>query len=99
MNKTIKIISIILAVIVLVYLTFVTIDVIRLRNSKLGTKPVITVSEKVEDNKVIYSGLGYNVKYYVDKTTDIVNDMEYIGIYGYGVECRFLGILIWAWVE
>lgn len=99
MNKKVKIILIVLAIIALAYLVFVTIDVIRLRNSKLGTKPVVTISEKVEDNKVIYSGLGYNVKYYVNKTTDIVNDTEYIGIYGYGAECRFLGFLIWAWVE
>lgn len=99
MKKKVKIILLLVVVVILAYLIFVTIDVIRLRNSKLGTKPLITLSESVEDNNVVYTGFGYNIKYYVDKTNEITNDTEYIGICGYGVECRFLGVLIWAWVE
>lgn len=99
MNKKVKIILILLVVVILAYIVFVTVDVIRLRYSKIGTKPIVTISEKMEDNKVVYSSIGYNIKYYVNINTDLVDNMDYIGIYGYGAEFRFLGMLIWAWVE
>jgi len=99
--KKCKSIIICLSIILVMYLVFVAVDCIRLRYAVSYTKPLVTLSEKVTENRVTYSGLGYNVSYYRDRVTTINNDVILIGGTGaYGAEFRlFNKILIWAWVE
>jgi len=99
--KKCKSIIICLSIILVMYLVFVAVDCIRLRYAVSYTKPFVTLSEKVTENRVTYSGLGYNVSYYRDRVTTINNDVILIGGTGaYGAEFRlFNKILIWAWVE
>ena len=79
------------------YLLFVTIDCIRLRNAKNDAKPFITISLAEYENGNKYTGLGYSVKYYKNSQQDTNGDMLEKS---YGAEFRlFDKILIWAWVE
>lgn len=92
-----------LTAILLLVLTvfYITADCIRLRHSKLGTKPLITVSEHVAEGRHTFSGIGYSVHYYINTgDTQVVNGISYIEQLGYGAEFRlFDSILLWAWVE
>lgn len=97
MNKTLKRILIVMGVILITYVSFVTVDCIRLRNAKSGTKPFITTSLAEYKNGNKYTGLGYSVKYYKDRYEDMNGNIVESG---YGAEFRlFDKILIWAWVE
>lgn len=88
---------IIVLVIIVLYISFITFDCIRLRNAKSGTKPLITISLSEYESGNKYMGLGYSVKYYTDREEDTNGN---ILIKGYGAEFRlFDKILIWAWVE
>ena len=95
-----KMIVITAVILVLLFVTYVIIDCVRLSQA-MGTKPLITVSEKVTDNRVIYYGLGYSIHYYVDiGDTFVKDDITYIEQLGHGAECRlFDRILLWAWIE
>ena len=96
-----KKILIVIGILLIIYISFVTFDCIRLRNSKTGTKPLITISMGEYENGTIYKSLGYSIKYYVDigEKTEI-NGTTYIEELGYGAEFRlFDKILIWAWIE
>lgn len=92
-----KKILIVIGIIFAIYIVFVSVDCIRLRNAKSGTKPFITVSLAEYENGDKYTGLGYSVKYYRDIQIDINGNIEEKG---YGAEFRlFDKILVWAWVE
>ena len=79
------------------YVLFVTVDCVRLRYAKSGTKPLITISLGETENGNVYNGLGYSVRYYTDKKQ---KSSDLILIRCYGAEFRlFDKILIWAWVE
>ena len=96
MKKVLKIIGIVLLCLVLIWCIYVTIDCIRLRTIKLGLKPIITLEHSEENNRLNYTGLVYNVSYYIDKKQDY--DLILYDIYG--AEFRlFDKLLIWAWVE
>ena len=100
MNKMLKRTLIILGTIFIIYISFVTVDCIRLKNAKRGTKPLITISEYETDSRTGYKGLGYTIEYYVDKDEQKEGDMTYINVYGYGAEFRlFDKIMVWAWIE
>ena len=93
-----KNICIIIVSIVLLYVLFVTVDCVRLRNAKVDTRPLITVKAVENENK--YIGLGYSVTYYVDSIVDNTNGITENIELGYGAEFRLLDkILIWAWGE
>ena len=78
-----------IGIIVAIWISFVTIDCIRLGNSQSETKPIITVGLVEFENKSKYAGLGYSITYYMDEQENI-----------YGAEFRLLdSILIWGWVE
>lgn len=86
-----------IGIILAIYISFVTIDCVRLGNTNSETKPIITVSLAEEENRSKYMGLGYSVTYYKDGQENpdgnIVKNV-------YGAEFRlFDTILIWAWVE
>ena len=72
MKKVLKIIGIVLLCLVLIWCIYVTIDGIRLRTMKLGLKPIITLEHSEENNRLNYTGLGYNVSYYIDKNQIII---------------------------
>ena len=63
MKKKIMIISLILISLISVYFITVVIDCNRLKFSKIGTKPLITLNEKTADETMTYNGLGYSVIY------------------------------------
>lgn len=91
-----KIIIIIITILVL-YIAYVTVDCIRLKNSKIDTKPLITISEPDYDNGTKYVSLGYSIAYYQDSYVDVDGNTK---IKGYGAEFRlFDSILVWAWIE
>lgn len=99
--KGVKIATIVVAALVLLWVGFVSIDCIRLRNSSCGTKPFITVREEDGDTLLNYTGLGYTVKYHVfigDVTTD--DGIFYVEQLGYGAEFwLFDKVLVWGWIE
>ncbi len=86
-----------IGVVLAVYLSFVTADCIRLKNTEAETRPFITVSSTETENRQYYTGLGYTVGYYTDEFEDADGNVtEDI----YGAEFRLFGkILIWAWIE
>ena len=92
-KKVLMVIGIILAS----YILFVAVDCIRLGNTSVETKPIITVSSSEDENRSKYTGLGYSVVYYNDRQENTDgNIVENI----YGAEFRlFDTILIWAWIE
>jgi hypothetical protein len=86
-----------IGMILAIYISFVTIDCVRLGNTNSETKPIITVSLAEDENRSKYMGLGYSVTYYKDRQDNID---ENIDKNVYGAEFRlFDTILIWAWVE
>lgn len=87
-----------IGILLVIYVSFVTVDCIRLRGSKSPEKPFITINMAEYENGNKYIGLGYSVKYY-RKTQKIVNDgIDVLAESGYGAEFRlFDKILIWAW--
>lgn len=92
-----KVILKIIIILLILYVLFVTVDCIRLRYAKNGTKPLITIGLGENENGNIYKGLGYSVRYYINETQKS-SDLILARIYG--AEFRlFDKILIWAWVE
>lgn len=76
---------IILGIIIAIYVSFVTIDCIRLKNSGIGTKPFITINIKDYENGNEYTGLGYSIRYFYSENT-----------FGSGVEIKLFNIIpIW----
>lgn len=101
MNKIIKNILIIILSITLCIGSYITIDCIRLKNSKFNTKPIISIKEQridYENKSVIkYTGIGYTIEYLNNIE---IKEAEVIVSSGYGAEFRlFSKILIWAWIE
>ena len=87
----------VIAILLIVYVLFITVDCIRLKKAQMGTKPFITIRLAEYENGDKYIGLGYSIKYYKDRRVDINGNIEERG---YGAEFRlFDKILIWAWVE
>lgn len=94
-----KLICLILAAVLVVWLGLAVVDCARLRNAPSGTEPLLILSVSETDNRTTYHGLGYTVSYYVDSEEYVDDSVTYTVQYGYGAEFRLLGILIWAWVE
>lgn len=89
-----KNICIIIVCIALLYVMFVTVDCIRLRNLSTDTRPIVTLKAVENENK--YIGLGYSVRYYVDR----IEDSDGVLVLGYGAEFKlFDKILVWSWAE
>ena len=89
--------DLVIAILLIIYVLFVTVDCIRLKKTQTETKPFITISYAEYENGNKYNGLGYSIKYYKDKPIDTDDNIEK-NIYG--AEFRlFDKILIWAWVE
>ncbi len=77
-----------------------TVDCFRLRDSKIGTKPFITLNKQLTQNRITYYSLGYHIQYYTDIIETENNGIILKEAKGYGAEFRlFNKILIWAWAE
>lgn len=100
MNKVLKKVIIVLAVIIIVWLTFVTIDAIRLRNAKYYTYPLLTLKQDANLERVTYTGLGYTISYIQNKTINYTPGLVAEGIGACGAEFRLFGKwLVWAYIE
>lgn len=86
-----------IGIVLSVYVSFVMADCIRLKNTEAETKPLITVGSSETENRQYYTGLGYTVGYYTDKSEAADGTVtEEV----YGAEFRLFGkIPVWAWVE
>ncbi len=99
-EKKVKIAIIIMLSLLISYGILVTVDCISLKNSEIGTKPIVTINEEITDRRIAYTGLGYTISYYVNGDTTTSNGITLIEETGYGAEFRlFNKILIWAWAE
>lgn len=97
--KKYKLVILVLLAIFVLYVAFVTVDCIRLRNGA-NLKPMITLSEDTTQFRRTYTGLGYTLSYYQDAETYEEDGIGYTAVSGYGAEFRLFGsILVWAWVE
>lgn len=61
--KKIKKIIVWIVVVIAIYATLCIVECLRLKNSEMYTKPLITLSENTEHNHAKYYGLGYSVEY------------------------------------
>ncbi len=92
MNKIIKRIIIGITILIAAFGIFIGIDYNRLKNSKIYTKPIITIGEEEFETTsrfgIIYYGLGYSVMYYDIGNKSITS--------GYGTKIfLFNSIQIW----
>ncbi|MBQ8044272.1 MAG: hypothetical protein IJ272_09060 [Clostridia bacterium] len=102
MKRILRNIIIAILVVVLLWLIFVTIDCLRLRNSKYYTYPLINLKQDANLERVTYTGLGYTISYVQNK--EIIHqpgsDAVASGIGACGAEFKLFGkILIWAYIE
>ena len=87
-----------IGILLVIYVSFVTVDCIRLRGAKSPEKPFITINMAEYENGNKYIGLGYSVKYYREKQKIVNYGIDVLAESGYGAEFRlFDKILIWAW--
>lgn len=87
----------VLIVIVILYMAFVAVDCVRLRNAPTGTRPLVTLGHEQTDSVEEYQGLGYTVAYHIDAIH--YDGSDEVEVRGYGAEFRLFGMLIWAWIE
>ena len=102
MSKIWKNTLIAILIIVMLWIIFVLIDCIRLKNSPYYTYPIINLKQQVTKDDVTYTGLGYTIKYIQEKDIQYTPglDISSIGIGAQGAEFRLFGeILIWAYIE
>ena len=84
-------------VIIILYVLFVTVDAYRLHNSSMYTKPLVILDEKIVDDTVVYTGIGYIIIYEEEKNVTQKGDTTYIEMTGKSAEFKWLGITIWDW--
>lgn len=102
MNKILKITLLSILTLIFIWLIFVTIDCVRLRNSKYYTYPLINLKQDITKDDVTYTGLGYTIKYIQERDINYTpgSDTVAIGTGACGAEFRLFGnILIWAYIE
>lgn len=102
MNRVLKITLLCILIVIFIWIVFVTIDCLRLRNAKYYTYPLINLKQDVTEDYVTYTGLGYTIKYIQEKDINYTpgSDVVAIGTGACGAEFRLFGnILIWAYIE
>ena len=102
MKRSIKNILIAVAIVLVIWIIFITVDCIRLMNSKYYTYPLINLKQEVTKDAVTYTGLGYTIKYIQAKDINYTpgSDNVAVGVGAYGAEFRLFGkILVWAYIE
>ena len=91
MKKFLKIMGLIIIVPIIIYVLFITEEIIRLSNSL--EKPLIIIEEKNSYDSVTYKSLGYTLnRNYYCKSDDlcIVNEVEFL---------LFDKYFIWGWIS
>lgn len=87
-------------IVIILWIIFVTVDCIRLRNSKYYTYPLINLKQEANLERVTYTGLGYTISYIQNRTIDYHDGMSIQGIGTCGAEFKLFGkILVWAYIE
>ncbi len=102
MNRVLKDVLIGTAIIAVIWLAFITIDSIRLRNAKYYTYPLINLKQEANLERVTYTGLGYTISYIQNKQIiyEPGSDNVATSIGAVGAEFKLFGkILVWAYVE
>ena len=102
MNKILKNILILILIVILLWIILVLVDSIRIKNSPYYTYPIINLRQEVTKDYVMYTGIGYNIKYIQEKDIQYTpgSDVVLTGIGAQGAEFRLFGkILIWAYIE
>ena len=91
MKKFLKIMGLIIIVPIIIYVLFITEEIIRLSNSL--EEPLIIIEEKNSYDSVTYKSLGYTLnRNYYCKSDDlcIVNEVEFL---------LFDKYFIWGWIS
>lgn len=89
MDKLVRRIALGVAIVVSIFGLYLIIEFIRLTGADDVTKPLITISEEITDDRVKYDGLGFEVVYKIGNSDRC-----------YGEEVWLFGkILVWAWIE
>ena len=102
MNRVLKIVLISILTLFFIWFVFVTIDCIRLKNSKYYTYPLVNLKQDFNIERVTYTGLGYTVSYIQNKEIIYTPGADIVasGIGACGAEFKLFGkILIWAYIE
>lgn len=100
MNRVLRNVLIALAIVIVVWVIFVTIDGIRLNNAKYFTYPLIMLKQEANLERVTYTGLGYTISYIQNKTITYQDGLSLQGIGACGAEFKLFGkILVWAYIE
>lgn len=102
MKRILRNILIAVLVVVLLWLIFVTIDCLRLRNANYYTYPLVNLKQEANLERVTYTGLGYTVSYIQNKEIIYMPGSDAVanGIGACGAEFKLFGkILIWAYIE
>ena len=102
MSKILRNVLIAVLIVIILWLIFVLVDCIRLKNSPYYTYPLINLKQDVTKDDVTYTGLGYTIKYIQEKEINYTpgSDVVATGIGAEGAEFRLFGkILIWAYIE
>ena len=102
MSRILRNMLIAILMVVILWLIFVLIDCIRLKNSPDYTYPLINLKQDVTKDDVTYIGLGYTIKYIQEKDIQYTpgSDASLTAIGASGAEFRLFGkILIWAYIE
>ncbi|MDE6727192.1 MAG: hypothetical protein K2J80_04545 [Oscillospiraceae bacterium] len=98
-KKSVKILIIVGAVLLCLYVGFCVADCIRLKKSALYTQPFLTVSKSTDTKNgyEYYHGLGYTMRYSIPKEYT-ENGKTFFVQDGVGsAEFSWLGITIWGW--
>ena len=102
MNRVLRSVLIAVLVVIALWVIFVIVDGIRLRNSPYYTYPLINLKQDANLEKVTYMGLGYTISYIQNKSIMYTpgSDVFASGVGACGAEFKLFGkILIWAYIE
>lgn len=100
MSKVLKMTLISILVLIVIWVAFVIIDCIRLRNAKYYTYPIIKLKQEANLERVTYTGLGYTISYMQNNTLTYDKGVSLHGIGVCGAEFRlFDKFLVWAYIE
>lgn len=85
--------------IIVIYISLCFADCIRLKNSDMGTKPLIVISENENNNYYKYYGLGYSVEYETTTEPYEKNGKTYDIPVSCEANIKLFGIKIFEWGE
>lgn len=97
MKKILKKILILVIIVIALWAIYITVDCVRLKNSTIYTRPLISISENVDMEATTYTGLGYTVSYALNNDNFLEGEPD---TGRNDAEFRVFGkILIWSYVD